>query len=59
MKADELFYAGECFLTGTAAEVIPVVQIDDKIIGNGKPGEITRCLMADFREMVKTDGTAY
>jgi len=45
----DLFTADECFLTGTAAELIPVVRIDGREIGNGKPGLWTRELLARFR----------
>ena len=38
----DIFTADECFLTGTAAEVIPVVALDRRIIGTGKPGPVTR-----------------
>jgi len=59
MKPERLFSSDECFLTGTAAEVIPVIRIDDKIIGTGKPGEITKTLMRDFWEFTKENGTRY
>ncbi|MBF0494824.1 MAG: branched-chain-amino-acid transaminase [Candidatus Omnitrophica bacterium] len=59
MKPKEVFAADECFLTGTAAEIIPVTKIDDKVIGDGKPGAVTRLLAADFHELVKVDGIAY
>lgn len=49
----ELFSADECFLTGTAAEVIPVVKIDDRVIGDGSPGKITMKLMDEFRTLTK------
>jgi len=49
----DLYVADECFLTGTAAEVIPVTQIDGRPVGTGKPGPITLQLIADFRELVK------
>jgi branched-chain amino acid aminotransferase len=52
----ELYTADECFLTGTAAEVIPVIKIDSRVIGNGKPGEITKLIIKEFREAVKTEG---
>jgi len=53
----DLWIADECFLTGTAAEVIPCVEVDHRPIGNGKPGEITQKLISSFRESVKRDGT--
>lgn len=52
----ELFTADECFLTGTAAEAIPVVTVDHRQIGAGVPGPITRELIAAFRERVLVDG---
>lgn len=48
----DVYIADECFLTGSAAEVIPVVKIDGRPIGTGKPGPITRQLIAMFREMI-------
>jgi len=52
----DLFTADECFLTGTAAEVIPVIKIDKRIIGNGKPGEVTLKIMERFHELTQTEG---
>jgi len=52
----DVYNADECFLTGSAAEVIPVVKVDGRVIGDGVPGGITRRLNADFRELTKTDG---
>jgi branched-chain amino acid aminotransferase len=49
----DVFVADECFLTGSAAELIPVVSIDKRIIGNGKPGPITKQLLEAFHEEVK------
>ncbi len=46
----DLYIADECFATGTAAEVVPIVEINKRIVGNGKPGPITKQLMADFVE---------
>jgi branched-chain amino acid aminotransferase len=43
-----VYAADECFLTGTAAEVIPIVKCDGRVIGNGKPGPITRQLRERF-----------
>ncbi len=51
----DLYVADECFLTGSAAEVIPVTQIDGRPVGAGAPGPITRRLIADFRELVSTE----
>lgn len=52
----DVYVADECFLTGTAAEVIPVVKLDNRIIGDGRPGPITKDLITMFRELTKTDG---
>ncbi len=53
----DVFIADECFLTGTAAEVIPVVKADGRPIGNGKPGPISTQMIARFREMTRETGT--
>jgi branched-chain amino acid aminotransferase len=52
----EVFDSDECFLTGTAAEVIPVVKVDGRVIGDGKPGPITKELIERFREVTAIDG---
>ncbi len=52
----DVFVADEVFLTGTAAEVIAVTKVDNRVIGLGKPGPITQQLLAEFRKMVVTDG---
>jgi len=49
----DLYTAEECFLTGTAAEVIPVVEIDGRKIGSGTPGAVTARLTADFHRLVR------
>jgi len=54
-----LFTADECFLTGTAAEIMPVVSIEERVIGNGKPGKMTLKLMQEFRKLTKVDGVKY
>jgi len=51
----DVYVADECFLTGTAAEVIPVVDVDSRKIGAGVPGEITRDLMNRFRRLVREE----
>lgn len=53
----DLFIADECFLTGTAAEVIPVVEADGRRIGSGRPGPVTSRLMEMFRELTHSEGT--
>ncbi len=55
----ELFISDECFLTGTAAEIIPVVKVDGRVIGTGLPGELTLELMKKFKEMTKKAGVKY
>ena len=55
----DLFNADEAFLTGTAAEVIPVVKIDGRVIGTGKPGKVTAKLKSAFGELTKRDGVRY
>ncbi len=49
----DVYVADECFLTGSAAELIPVVKVDDRVIGNGTPGPITADLLKRFRELVR------
>lgn len=49
----DVYIADECFLTGTAAEVVPVTKVDSRRIGDGKPGPITRTLIARFKELTR------
>ena len=53
----DVYTADECFLTGTAAEVIPAVQLDRRLIGDGQPGPVTLRLIELFRELTRTTGT--
>jgi branched-chain amino acid aminotransferase len=53
----DLYAADEVFVTGTAAEVAPIVLIDGRAIGSGKPGPVTRQLMVSFRSVTETEGT--
>ena len=53
MERHDIFTAEECFLTGTAAEVIAVVRLDGRTIGAGRPGPITRRLMDGFRALTR------
>jgi branched-chain amino acid aminotransferase len=52
----DLFNAEECFLTGTGAELVPVVRIDGRVIGTGKPGPITQRLVSQYRALTKMSG---
>jgi branched-chain amino acid aminotransferase len=53
----DIYTADECFLTGTAAEIIPAVELDNRPIGGGKPGPITKRFIERFRELTQTEGT--
>ncbi len=55
----ELYISDECFLTGTAAEIVPVVKVDGRTIGDGKPGKITRLILKEFRKLTHKDGVRY
>lgn len=52
----EIYTADEMFLTGTAAEIVPVVKVDGRVIGDGKPGKLTLRILENFRKITKTDG---
>jgi branched-chain amino acid aminotransferase len=52
----DLFNADECFLTGTAAELMPVVKIDGRVIGTGTPGPATGNLMTQYHALTKASG---
>ncbi|MDD2765807.1 MAG: branched-chain-amino-acid transaminase [Opitutaceae bacterium] len=53
----DIWNADECFLTGTGAEVIPVVKLDGREIGSGRPGPTTNRVLTEFRKRVLTEGT--
>ena len=53
----DTWIADEMFLTGTAAEIIPIVEVDSRIIGNGKPGVITEKFLEIFKSKVRKEGT--
>jgi len=55
-RIQSVYTAGEVFLTGTAAELIPVVQVDGRKVGDGKPGPTTQRLLEAFRKLVQTCG---
>ena len=51
----DLYTADECFLTGTGAEVVPVVRVDGHLVGAGSPGRITLELTSAYRELVTSE----
>ena len=55
----DIYTADECFLSGTAAEVIPATKLDERPIGSGSPGEVTRKLIAAFRALALSTGTPF
>lgn len=55
----EVYISDECFLTGTAAEIIPVVKVDGRAIGQGRPGKLTLRLLKKFKELTAKDGVKY
>ncbi len=55
----EVYISDECFLTGTAAEVVPVVKVDGRVIGTGLPGKLTLSLMKKFKELTVKGGVKY
>jgi branched-chain amino acid aminotransferase len=52
----DLFNADECFLTGTGAEIMPVVKIDGRIVGTGRPGKLTRALVEKYHALTNASG---
>jgi branched-chain amino acid aminotransferase len=55
----EVYTAEECFLTGTAAEIIPVVKVDGRAVGDGKPGRLTKKMIKMFKAATVSDGVKY
>jgi branched-chain amino acid aminotransferase len=53
LSRHDVYSADECFLTGTAAEVVPVIKCDGRLIGPGKPGPLTRKLREQFLHLVR------
>lgn len=52
----DVYTADECFLTGTAAELIPVVEVDSRTVGQGQPGPIFKLLLDKFRQLTQSEG---
>ncbi|MDP2928676.1 MAG: branched-chain-amino-acid transaminase [Candidatus Omnitrophota bacterium] len=59
LRMKDVYASGEVFLTGTAAEIVPVTIIDKRKIGSGKPGKNTMRLMDEFKILTKVDGVKY
>ncbi|MHB1210288.1 MAG: branched-chain amino acid transaminase [Acidimicrobiales bacterium] len=53
MRRDDLYLADEAFLTGTAAEVVPIASVDDRLVGNGTPGPITKAIQSTYFKAVR------
>jgi len=57
LTRSDVYVADECFLTGTAAEVIAAITLDRRIIGTGRPGPVTERIIGHFRQLTQTTGT--
>ena len=57
MTRHDVYTADECFLTGTAAEVIAAIELDTRVIGDGRRGPLTQRIESRFRELTQTTGT--
>ena len=53
LKRDEIKDVDEMFLTGTPEEIVPIVRVDDQVIGSGKPGPVTKKLQKEFTDSVR------
>jgi branched-chain amino acid aminotransferase len=56
---DEAYIADEAFFTGTAAEVTPIRELDDRAIGNGKPGPVTQAMQEAYFGLIRGEGSAH
>jgi branched-chain amino acid aminotransferase len=59
MRRDDLYLADEAFLTGTAAEVVPIASVDDRLVGDGKPGPITKAVQSTYYKAVRGEIPEY
>lgn len=57
LSRHDIYTCDECFLTGTAAEVIAATKLDQRVLGTGRPGPITQRIIARFREIAGSTGT--
>ena len=59
MRRDDLYLADEAFLTGTAAEVVPIASVDDRLVGSGTPGPITKAVQSTYHQAVRGELPEY
>ena len=59
MRRDDLYLADEAFLTGTAAEVVPIGSVVDRLVGSGKPGPITKAIQSTYFQAVRGELAQY
>jgi branched-chain amino acid aminotransferase len=59
LRRDDLYLADEAFLTGTAAEVVPISSVDDRLVGDGKPGPITSIIRTTYHQTVRGERPQY
>jgi branched-chain amino acid aminotransferase len=59
LRRDDLYCADEAFLTGTAAEVVPIASVDDRAVGSGKPGPITKAIQSTYFQAVRGERPQY
>ncbi|MGH3026570.1 MAG: branched-chain-amino-acid transaminase, partial [Gaiellaceae bacterium] len=59
IRRPDVYLADEVFLTGTAAEIVPVQSIDDRVIGEGKPGAVTRAIQETYLQAVRGENSRY
>jgi branched-chain amino acid aminotransferase len=59
MRRDDLYLADEAFLTGTAAEIVPIHSVDDRVVGDGVPGPITKALQSTYFAAVRGERPEY
>ncbi len=59
LRRSDLYLADEAFLTGTAAEVVPIASADDRAVGSGRPGPVTRAIQEVFRAAVRGEADRY
>jgi branched-chain amino acid aminotransferase len=52
LRDEDLYRADEAFMTGTTRGILPIVSVDDRVIGNGRPGPVTMLLLKTFRSLV-------